>query len=415
MPKWYYGWNIIGVALIFQGVTFGIGLFSTTFFIPHWMAEFDAGRGELLVAVMVSTLAIGIGSPFAGRAMDRLQIRYIVALGGAAFSLGLFLLSMVTAVWQIIAIYAFLIGAGLALAGNVAGQTLAAKWFRGRRGLAVGLVTIGTSTGGFVMPPFSTWLIETYDWRQACVILAFIAVIAIVPITLLVVRNSPEEKGVDPDPETEHSLASAAQFVGKQWTTRTILQDRAFWITVVAFFPASVVFSAIQQNLGPISVDLEITPTKASGLMSTLALMSILGKIGFGTAADHFDNRFLFWIQGSLIVLATTLLMMDPGYPQLAFVCGTLGLAGGGTLPLLGSIVGKRFGATNFGQAMGLLMPFLSISSFGYVVAGWLRDTTGSYDTALMMFLVIMVPAMLGMIFMPKLHRARRQTQPAGE
>jgi len=409
MPKWYYGWNIIGVALIFQGVTFGIGLFSTTFFIPHWMAEFDAGRGDLLVAVMVATLAIGVGSPFAGRAMDRVQIRLIVATGGAMFALGLFLLSLVTAVWQIIAIYAVFIGAGLALAGNVAGQTLAAKWFRGRRGFAVGIVTIGTSLGGFIMPPLSTWLITTYDWRQACVILACIAAIAVVPTTLLIVRNSPEDKGVEPDPESERSLASAAKFASKNWTTKTILQDRAFWITVVAFFPASVVFSAIQQNLGPISVDLDITLTEGAGLMSILALMSILGKIGFGTAADRFDNRYLFWIEGGLIMLATAMLMMDPGYLQLGFICGTLGLAGGGTLPLLGSIVGKRFGAANFGQAMGLLMPFLSISSFGYVVAGWLRDSTGSYDLALWMFLAIMVPAIFGMIFMPKLHQSHSE------
>ena len=406
MPKWYYGWNIIGVALVFQGITFGIGLFSTTYFIPHWMAEFDAGRGELLLAVMAATLAIGVGSPFAGRAMDRLQIRYIVATGGAMFALGLFLLSLVTAAWQIITIYAVLIGAGLVLSGNVAGQTLAAKWFRGRRGFAVGIVTIGTSTGGFFMPPLATQLIETYDWRQACVVLAVIAALVVVPSALMVIKNSPEDKGIEPDPESKQSLASAAQFAGREWTTGTILRDRAFWIAVVAFFPASVVFSAIQQNLGPIGVDLEIPLKQSSTLMSTLAAMSIVGKIGFGIAADRFDNRFLFWIEASLIILATTLLMANPGIVELFIICGTIGLAGGGTLPLLGSIVGKRFGAQSFGQAMGLLMPFLSISSFGYVVAGWLRDTSGSYDTALMMFLAIMVPAILGMFFMPKLQQS---------
>ncbi len=413
--RWYYGWNVIGVALVFQGVTFGIGLYSATFFIQPWMTEFGAGRGDLLMAVMVATLAIGVFGPFAGKAMDRMPIRFLVAGGGALFAFGLVMVSMATAVWQVIIIYAVLIGGGLVLAGSIAGQTLAAKWFRGRRGFAVGLVTIGTSAGGFVMPPLVTWLISAYEWRVACLVLAAIAAVAIIPLSLLIIRNSPEEKGVEPDPESDHSRAAATQFAGTSWTTRSIMRDRAFQITVLAFLPASIVFSAIQQNLGPLTFDLNISAQQASGLMSILAAMSVIGKIGFGTASDRIDNRYLFWIEAGLIMLATTLLLSTPGYFEMVIICGILGLAGGGTLPLLGSIVGARFGPQNFGQAMGLLMPFLTVSSFGFVIAGWLRDSTGSYDLALMVGLVIMVPAVVGMVAMPKLRESPAQPAPAAE
>ena len=143
--------------------------------------------------------------------------------------------------------------------------------------------------------------------------------------------------------------------------------------------------------------------------------MSIFGKLAFGTASDRFDNRYLFWVEAGLIILATILLMSDPGYLQMFIICGTLGLAGGGTLPLLGSIVGKRYGPQFFGQAMGLLMPFLTISSFGFVVAGWLRDATGDYDMALMMFLLVMFPALLVMAAMPPLGQAKTAKPVPGE
>lgn len=405
MPRWYYGWNVIAVALVFQGITFGIGLFCFTFFIQPWIDEFNAGRAELLSAVMAATLAIGIFGPFAGKAMDKYPIRLIVAAGGALFALGLALLSQASAVWQIIVIYAVLIGGGLVLAGAIAGQTLAAKWFRGRRGFAVGLVTVGTSLGGFVMPPLTTYLIEAYDWRTACLVLAVISAVAVIPLSLLIIRNSPEEAGIEPEPDSDHSRASATHFERMHWTTRSITLDRAFLITVLAFLPASIVQSGLQQNLGPITFDLGIEPQMASGLMSTLAAMMVLGKIAFGAASDRFDNRYLFWVEAALLMTATVMFMSQPSYAELVIICGILGAASGGTLPLLGSIIGQRYGPQYFGQAMGLMMPFLTVSSLGFVVTGWLRDTTGSYDITFIGFLVIMVPAVIGMAALPKLRR----------
>lgn len=413
VPRWYYGWNVIAVAIVFQGVTFGIGLFCFTFFIQPWIDEFHTGRAELLSAVMAATLAIGIFGPFAGKAMDKFPIRLIVAAGGALFALGLALLSQATAVWHIIVIYGVVIGGGLVLAGSIAAQTLAAKWFRGRRGLAVGLVTIGTSAGGFLTPPLTAYLIATYDWRTTCLVLAAISAVAVIPLSLLVIRNSPEEAGIEPDPESDRSRASASHFASMSWTTKSIALDRAFLITILAFLPMSIVQSALQQNLAPLTFDLGVEAQKASGLMSVLAAMMVLGKIAFGAASDRIDNRYLFWIEAGLIMAVVVMFMGQPSYFEMVIMCGILGAASGGTLPLLGSIIGQRYGPKFFGQAMGLLMPFLTVSSLGVVVTGRVRDTTGSYDLALMAFLVIMVPAVLSMAALPKLRRPAAAEQPA--
>ena len=404
--RWYYGWNVIAVALVFQAVTFGIALFSTTYFIPIWMDEFSVGRADLMWPVLAATLTIGVGAPFAGTAMDRLPIRYIVSAGGTFYGLGFLALSQAGAVWQIITIYALLVGAGLVMAGSVAGQTLAAKWFRGRRGLAVGLVTVGTSLGGSVFPPLVTFLIEAWGWREASAAMGGIAFLLIVPATLLIVRNSPEERGIEPDPEVESPDGAPTPAAERPpLKTGDILIDKAFWITVLAFLPASFVFSAVQQNLGPLADDLAIDGQRAASLMSTLSFSAIVGKLIFGAASDHVDNRYLFWCEAGLIVLSTYLLYLEPGYTGLLVACAVLGAAGGGTLPLLGSIIGKRFGARDFGRAMGLLMPFLTTSSFSYVIAAHMRDVSGNYDGAILGAFFVMIPAIIGMAFMPRLTR----------
>ena len=405
---WYYGWNVIAVAIIFQGITFGIGLFSITFFIQPWMVEFGASRADVLAAAMGANLALGAMGPFVGRAMDRLQIRYMVVAGGAVFSLGLVLLSEATSMWQIIVIYTLFIGGGIVLAGSIAGQTLAVKWFRARRGFAVGLVTIGTSTGGFLIPPLVTYLIEAYQWRTTCLVLAAVTALMIIPLSLWIIRNTPEEKGIEPEAESPHTQSVIGQSTDKRWTTRAILKDRAFWITVSAFLPATIVFTAIQQNLGPLADDLGINSARAALLMSIIAAVMLMGKLAFGAASDRFDIRYLFWVEAGLIVVAVVLLMRQPNFAELAFICAILGFSTGGTLPLLGAIVSSRFGIKDFGLVMGLLMPFLTVGSFGFVAAGWLRDTTGSYELAFIAYLALIIPAILSMAAMPKLRQSTK-------
>ena len=144
--KIYYGWYVVAVAMLFQAVTFGLGSYAFTFWVEHWMREFGAGRGDVMWATTVFTIALGVMGPAAGWAFDRVSMRVLICLGGVAYAAGLALISVSTALWQIVAIYAVLLGLGFTLAGSLGGQALAAKWFRGKRGLAIGIV-LGASGG----------------------------------------------------------------------------------------------------------------------------------------------------------------------------------------------------------------------------------------------------------------------------
>jgi len=400
--RWYYGWNVIAVAMLFQAVTFGIGLYSFTFWVSPLMAEFAASRGTLLFAITMATLGIGVMAPVVGPALDRLSIRTMVCSGAVVFASGLALMAMTTAAWQVIVIYASLIAAGLILAGPIAGQTLAAKWFRGRRGLALGLVTVGTSIGGFLFPPIVTELLGSFGWRQAHLILAVAVLVIIIPPTWLIIRNNPEQRGIAPEPENPASESITASFADRSWTTRSILSERTFWVTVIAFLGPTTAFGGIQQNLGPYTADLGVSPQRAAYLMSVISAAMIGGKIFFGSVSDRWDNRYLYWIAASALALALVLMLTEPSYTGLLGISALLGIAAGGFLPLMGAIVSARFGPQAFGQVMGLLIPFLTLSAVGPSFAGWIRDVAGSYDVAWFVLLALLVPAVLAMALLPR-------------
>jgi MFS family permease len=78
-----------------------------------------------------------------------------------------------------------------------------------------------------------------------------------------------------------------------------------------------------------------------------------------------------------------------------------LGLASGGQLPLVGAIISARFGPAAFGTVMGLFYLCIRPVALAAPLAGWLRDTFGSYDYLFLGGLVVALlcaPAMLGVM-----------------
>jgi MFS family permease len=403
---WYFGWNVLAVGLVFQAVLFGSVHFSYTMWVNQWVADptLDASLGQAMWAITVLTVTQGLLAPFAGRAMDRRSIRGLVCAGALAAACGFVVISQATAFWQIILVYGTLVMIGTLLAGPLAAQTLAAKWFRGRRGLAIGLSTIGTSIGGFVLAPFVAHLYLTFGWRTAHVLLAGIMLLVVVPLVWMVVRNTPGDRGIAIEPDHAQLLTDAPASPAAGLTTWDILRNRDFWVVVVAFTPMVTAFGGVQQNLAPFARDHAIDDAAIALLISIFSGVMIAGKVFFGAMADRFDHRGLYFLAVAMLFATLVLMSTGPTFPLMVLVCICLGFAAGGFLPIMGAIVSSRFGPASFGQVLGLIGPFTTLSAIGPPLAGQLRESTGNYDLALLIFAVLMVPAIGGMLAL----RARR-------
>ena len=400
MP-WYHGWNVLAVAMLFQAVTFGVGIYSFTFWVAPWSAEFAVGRSEVMTVFITLQVAMGLLSPMAGRAVDRLSLRGLIIAGALCLAAGLVLAGRAGTLWHLNLVYGTLIVAGLLLAGPLAGQTLAARWFARRRGTALGVVTIGTSIGGFLAPPLVTALHAEIGWRAANDWLALIVVLLIVPPVWLLVRNAPSAglravEGTGGDANRGARGGHPSQRDGgstPSTATLDILRQRVFWLTVLAFTPLATAFGGAQQNLGPYASDLGIDAQSAAYLVSVMALVMIAAKIFFGAMADRWDIRALFLLTVVGLGVALGLMLLELSYFALVLVCGLLGFVAGGFLPLLGALVSQNFDIRTFGQVMGMIGPFTTLAAVGPWIAGYLRDTTGSYDLAWLALSALLAPS----------------------
>ena len=201
----------------------------------------------------------------------------------------------------------------------------------------------------------------------------------------------------------EKSQAGAPAFVEDDfpvWNTGSILRTPVFWMMVLAFTPVMTAMGGLQQNLAPFAADRGFDAQATSFLVSLMALVMAGAKIFFGAMADRWDHRYLFLLAQGLLAAVFVMARGEIDYGGLVIVCVLLGSAGGGMLPLLGAVVGSRFGPAAFGQVMGLLGPFTTLAAVGPWIAGYLRDATGTYDEAWMLSLFMLVPAAVGALLL---------------
>ena len=115
-----------------SGINSGMGLF----FQPI-SADMHIGVGEVAMMSSISALVTMFWSPFAGRLLDKFDIR-IVTIVGVIVQAGCFAaLSLVDAVWGFYALAA-LMAFGSVFVTQLVGPMMINRWFKDKNGLAMG-------------------------------------------------------------------------------------------------------------------------------------------------------------------------------------------------------------------------------------------------------------------------------------
>lgn len=396
---WFHGWNVLALTVVFQAVSYGIAIYCFALYVVPWKNEFNVSVRDIMISISALQFSIGLQSAFVGRVLDSFSPRSLVITGGLLLAVGLVLISRATALWQIILLFATLVSTALVLTGPVMSQTLIMRWFTTKKGLAIGISAMGTSLGGLLFPVISSTLIVSSGWRHSLLIHAGIAVPVICVFGWFVLRKQPPaqvplQTSAMPDPSAVSDT--------HEWTSAEMLRSAMLWIPVIAFIPLIAAYSGVQFNLGAYLQTAGLGADETAFLISIVALSMLVGKIAFGLLADMVDHRWLYW--GAVIALCSSLAMYqgEPGLLQIRIGTFFLGVAGGAYIPLSGVIIGSLFGVVSFGRAIGLFTMFMTLGTFGPVLAGWIYDASGSFDAVFSTFIYLLIPPAVLMLSLNK-------------
>jgi sugar phosphate permease len=205
--------------------------------------------------------------------------------------------------WQLILLWGVAVGAGTGIIGSFLAAYIAARWFRARQGLVVGVLTAANAAGQLVFLPSLAGLVTHFGWRAMSLVLAG-TVVAFVPLVALLMRDRPGDLGLSPYGDEGGPRAEAAP-AGNPLTVAfralgTGARKRDFWLIAGGYFVCGATTNGlIGTHLIPACVDHGLSEVAGAGLLAAAGVFSFIGGTLSGWLSDRWDNRLLLaWYYG---------------------------------------------------------------------------------------------------------------------
>jgi MFS family permease len=366
----FYGWVIVGAGMVFTCI--GLGAMQSLGVFLQPMAETTGWtRSGISVAALLNWLAMGFASLCWGALSDRVGTRLVVLSGGALLGLGLVMASQATTLGQFQLLFGVLVGAA---AGSFYAPLTATttRWFTRNRSLAVALVSAGLGISSMTIGPLARWMITTYGWRTAMLVIGDLAWLVVLP-TALLVKNPPA-------PPLGSAPQSTAGAGGREFTAGQALRTPQFAAIALTHFACCAAHSGPIFHMVTHAIDQGIGPMTAAAAFGVSGFASIAGRLGGGLLADRVGAKRTLvaglTLQAAMIVLYLAVRDVGPFY-ALSFAFGVFY---GGVMPLYALVTREYFGEKVMGAAYGgvFLVSTLGMG-LGSFAGGVLYDRLGSY------------------------------------
>ena len=107
------------------------------------------------------------------------------------------LTSQVHTPWLLLLTYSLMLSMGTGPTFGIA-NTTTSRWFDRKRGFFLGITASGGGLGAIVFAPFATYLISSFDWRTAFLVIGLLSGLILIAVSFLFVRD-PSDLGLLPD------------------------------------------------------------------------------------------------------------------------------------------------------------------------------------------------------------------------
>ena len=351
------------IITINMGLRQGFGLF-----LPPISEQLGTGRELFALAIAIQNLAWGASSPFFGALADRFGARYICAIGGLIYTLGMLVMGLALS-GEAILLGQFLVGIGLGGAGfsvvlGAVGQAVPDE----KRSFALGIVTAGGSFGQFAFVPVAGFFLDSFGVTTAMLGLAAISATMIG----LAFGLRPVKDG-----------GGGQMMAQTLWAAlNEAATHRGYVLLTIGFFVCGFQVVFIATHLPAFLQDLGIDQLYAAWALAMVGLFNIVGSLTAGWLGGRVSKRNclgFIYVARSLVMIAFLMLPFT-GTSAVGFGA-IMGLLWLGTVPLTSGLIVTFFGTRYLSMLYGIVFLSHQVGSFlGAWMGGLLYDLQGSYD-----------------------------------
>ncbi|PIP08501.1 MAG: MFS transporter [Syntrophobacteraceae bacterium CG23_combo_of_CG06-09_8_20_14_all_50_8] len=343
-----------------------------------------------------------------GKLQDKFGPKTGATLGGLSLAAGCIVAGLLKSYFGLIVGFGMLGGIGMGL-GYAAPTPAALKWFGPhRRGLIAGIVVGGYGGAAIYIAPLGQYLIDNYGISGSFIGLGIIfAVVVVIAGQLLseppagYVPAGPHVKRVTDKKSDNIPMAdySATEMLGK-WQ---------YYVLVLMFIGSAQSGLLVIANAVPLLA-------KTAGKIDFLAknawiiaayggMVNALGRVGSGFYSDKIGRANAYTINlviSALFLLATPYIINTASVPLLFLATGIAYWQYGGGLSIMPAFTSDLFGSKNLGVNYGLVFLGWGLGFLMPLMAGYIKDSTGSYSLSFYISAAILIVAVILCRFLRK-------------
>lgn len=360
----FYGWWVVGLALLINGMATGPIWSGVGIWVKALEGTFSWSRTQLTGAFSLAQLEGSFVGPVVGYFTDRFGARRMVMTGLLIIGAGFLIFSYTTNLAMFYIAYAVIM-LGAAAGTYLPLMTCVNRWFSRKRGIAMAVAGEGFFLGGVIIAPILAWAVnpDHHGWEVTSRGIAIVFLAIAWPISRFI-HNSPEEYGLrpdgDPPPEgMEENRAVPKGPLGTEGDTqdfnaREAMRTPAFWLIAFGHGLCAMMIATLSVHMVPMLTDQGLSLQMASYVWATTMGVGAISALLGGYIGDRVPKRLALsvfaTIQAVGFIMAVAVNSVSMGF-LFAIV---FGFGNGGRNPLSTAIRGDYFGRRAFATITGL-------------------------------------------------------------
>lgn len=384
--KFFYRWIILFVSFLLMAVPFSIVNTIHTLFIAPVTEKFGFTISAFSLIFTISAIVIAAASPIVGKLLNVVSIKLMMTVSALLVGAGFICYSFASAISVFYAI-GILVAVGMAGLTTIPISTMITHWFKEERGFAMGIAFAGAGTGSFFWMQIVSRLIDNYGYHYAYLILGLVILLVAVPIAVLFVYKSPEDRYKlnqnAGQSREEQKPEPKADF-------KRIMMNPAFFPFAAGVLLMGISIAGVQIHIQSYLASLNYPLPYSANVGSTLAISALTGNIVGGILFDKLNTKTALAIFGGCALLGTAALLLAkiPAVPFIFAVIFGLCLCLPSLWPSYG--VGRIFKDENYSSTLGLVNLFFVVGgAVGPFFSGLMADSQFGYQAAWIVYFVL--------------------------
>ncbi len=359
---------LIGAAVLLSlgmGIRQSLGLFLTPV-----TRDLAVTAAQFTLAVAVQNIVWGLSQAPVGALADRFGLRFTMMAGAAVYVVGLAVMAAAGGAAALI-VSGVLIGVALSCTASSLALTACARAVsEERRSKMLGVVSAAGSLGTLAVPLTTQSILAHQPWQLGALFFLLLA-LAMLPAGFWA-------GGADRLPAPAGGRTTMREMIGQA------ARHRPFLVMSGAYFVCGLNLVFLTTHLPTYLAICGQDPMLSAEALAVIGGMNCVGSLAAGWLGGRYPKHILLGLLYILRAFVFTAYFIMPPTPASTLVfAAAMGMLWLSVAPLVSGLVAEMFGTRYMATLLGISFVMHQVgSSLGAFGGGLIFDTTGSYDRA---------------------------------